>query len=125
MNVLQQILEEIENERGKEEDYERLSDKQLVCRWNSCIDVIKEIIKSHFNDDWIPVEEGLPEYCEYIIPCFVELKRKESECSFRTRINWCKGNWQWSNGKTLSDKYQVLAWQKIEYPTPYKAKGNT
>lgn len=74
-----------------------------------------------FND-WVLVEDHLPKEVGIIIHCFVEMKHKESDVSFRTMINWNDGEWKWSNGKKLSDKYEVLAWQKIKYPEPYIKK---
>ena len=120
MSVLEKILNEIEEERGIESDYSRLEDKKLVRHWNNCIDVVTKIIRSHMNDDWIPIENGTPEIIDNVIKrCFVEMKHVEGKTSFRTMINWVDGNWQWDNGKRLSDKYQILAWQKVEYPLHY------
>lgn len=77
--------------------------------------------KIQYFDGWIPVEDHLPnEDSNITIHCFVEMKHRESTSSFRTRIDWSDGYWIWSNGKRLSDKYEVLAWQKIQYPNPYK-----
>lgn len=57
MQELEKILEEIEEER---EDVDGCSDatgRMLARYWNSCIDVVQEIIRKHMNDGWIPVEE--------------------------------------------------------------------
>lgn len=79
------------------------------------------IIIQPFND-WVSVEDYLPKEVGIIIHCFVEIKHKESDASFRTMIDWNDGEWKWSNGRKLSDKYEVLAWQKIKYPEPYTRK---
>ena len=75
--VLEKILEEIEKERGEEDDYVKFNDKMLVRHWNVCIDVVKEIIQKHMADapdtnigEWIPVSERLPEYDNYILLSF-------------------------------------------------------
>lgn len=72
------------------------------------------------SDGWVSVEDHLLNEINIIIPCFVEMKHIEGKSSFRTMIDWNDGCWKWSNGKKLSDKYEVLAWQKIKYPEPYK-----
>ena len=67
MKELEKILEEIENERTDIDDYSDAKSRMLVRHWNSCIDVVEDIIRKHMNDGWIPVEERLPEddgeYC--------------------------------------------------------------
>lgn len=70
MNVLEKILEEIEN-HAIEFEFFGVCDDYVSVGW------IKEIIISHMdeveNDDWIPVEEGLPEETGYYL---VQLSRK-------------------------------------------------
>ena len=73
-------------------------------------------------DGWISVDEQLPNKSDIITHCFVEMKHKDCDMSFRTMIDWRDGYWVWKNGKKLSDKYEVLAWRKIKYPDPYKSE---
>lgn len=61
MHELEKILEEIENERTDIDDYSDAKSRMLARHWNSCIDVVEDIIRKHMNDGWIPVEERLPE----------------------------------------------------------------
>lgn len=53
---------------------------------------------------------------------FVDMKRKEGKSSFRAILNWdsIENCWKWDNGKRLSDKYEVLAWQRLKYPPESK-----
>lgn len=57
MQNLEKILEEIENERTDIDDYSDLKSRMLARHWNSCIDVVEDIIRKHMNDGWIPVED--------------------------------------------------------------------
>lgn len=71
MQEQEKILEEIEEER---EDVDGCSDatgRMLARYWNSCIDVVQEIIRKHMdNDGWIPVEEWMPkENGIYLVTC--------------------------------------------------------
>lgn len=74
MQNLEKILEEIENERTDIDDYSDAKSRMLVRHWNSCIDVVEDIIRKHMNDGWIPVEERLPEekgvYLVTYHPCY-------------------------------------------------------
>lgn len=55
---------------------------------------------------------------------FVDLKHKEGTASFRTTLRWDSYQecWEWDNGKRLADKYEVLAWKKVEYPPASKGE---
>lgn len=65
MNVLEKILEEIENHAIEFESF-GMCDDYVSVGW------IKEIIRSHMleNDDWVPVEERLPEEHDSIFAKF-------------------------------------------------------
>lgn len=57
MQNLEKILEEIENERTDIDDYSDAKSRMLARYWNSCIDVVEDIIRKHMNDGWIPAED--------------------------------------------------------------------
>ena len=57
MQNLEKILEEIENERTDIDDYSDAKSRMLARHWNSCIDVVEDIIRKHMNDGWISVEQ--------------------------------------------------------------------
>lgn len=113
--LLEQILKELKERVYRIDDSLTLSTRDVVNEED-----IEEVITFHMNDGWVSVEDHLPNEINIVVPCFVEMKHIEGKSSFRTMIDWNDGCWKWSNGKKLSDKYEVLAWQKIKYPEPYK-----
>ena len=117
MNVLEKILEEIENHAIEFESF-GMCDDYVSVGW------IKEIIRSHMleNDDWVPVEERLPEDCEEIVLVQVSGKMAENiwfdnAFELATYVNgegWILENYpEWENPK-------VITWQPL--PEPYKPK---
>ena len=111
MNVLEKILEEIEN-HAIEFEFFGVCDDYVSVGW------IKEIIISHMdeveNDDWIPVEEGLPEEKMEVLCCFEN--------------GTVQSLWQnWKNdglGDYFDDdliQTEVIAWQ----PLPERYKGDS
>ena len=60
MQELEKILEEIEDHVKKFVVYGTSYD-YISFRW------VKQIIRKHMNDDWIPVEERLPENGETVL----------------------------------------------------------
>ena len=59
--MLEKILEELMNRYRKVRTDEDLE-------WNRAVDMCSDIIRKHMNDDWIPVEERMPEeYGEYLV----------------------------------------------------------
>lgn len=72
---------------------------------------------------WIPidVEEPKDEYLE----CFVTARLKtwtDPKFSFTTKATWIRDGWYWKNGKPMKNRWDILAWQKIKYPKPYKGE---
>lgn len=108
MQNLEKILEEIENERTDIDDYSDAKSRMLSRYWNSCIDVVEDIIRKHMNDGWIPTEERLPK---------IPIGTDDSDCpefnvtvkgeSLTTtlRCSW-DGAWFDDNGFL----YDVIAW---------------
>lgn len=110
MNVLEKILEEID----------RLNEPYFVGHIDKY--KVKEIIRSHMdemnNDDWIPVEERLPEVPENLedacCPEFnVTIKGEEEATTLKYS---CDGSWFDDYGTV----YNVIAWQ----PLPERYKGD-
>ncbi len=114
MNVLEKILEEIEN-HAIEFEFFGVCDDYVSVGW------IKEIIISHMdeveNDDWIPVEERLPEVQEGLedmyCPEFNVTIKGVTETT-TLKYSW-DGTWFDNNGYV----YNVIAWQ----PLPERYKG--
>ena len=87
---------------------------------DSILDVISEL---PVYDVWIPtdIEEPKDEYLE----CFVTARMKtwtDPKFSFTTKAVWIKDGWYWKNGKPMKTRWDILAWQKIRYPKPYKGE---
>ena len=146
MNVLDKILEEIEERVNFREclvKYEkRRGTITDVCRNKGALeelDIIAEIIRSHMDeaaDDWIPVEDGLPEEHKSM---FAKLKgthmwnnamfEKVSD-EVNVTIELEDGTRKTTTSHTLDGKWKVekecvvnkkvIAWRPL--PEPYKPK---
>ena len=65
MQELEKILEEIDHEKDLSL---KLGDDGYIAGALDMANAIKDIIRKHMNDGWIPVERGLPEeYGEYLV----------------------------------------------------------
>ena len=109
MKELEKILEEIEKGTHTFKLFGR--DVDFVA-----IDWVRDIIRNHMNDGWIPVEERLPE--EWINPItndFYEYQvtAKFGECVDIRHYKFGRGHW-W-HGPAIVDKY-VIAWQPLQEP---------
>lgn len=127
MQELDEILEEINQEKMKHWDSsERLETDKLI-RW--CFDKCTAIIRKHMTDDpdgWIPVDERLPED-EIPVPKLVTALVPDRKA-------------RWDNSETFSlivdtDVYDpdymgkweyykknVIAWRSL--PEPYRPEGS-
>ena len=65
MQELEKILEEIDHEKDLSL---KLGDDGYIAGALDMANAIKDFIRKHMNDGWIPVERGLPEeYGEYLV----------------------------------------------------------
>ena len=154
MNVLEKILEEIE------ERIKRLKEADNMCRVNAernrnfesmkyfqslmfaterAESIIRDIIRSHMDevaDDWIPVEERLPEEHDSIFAKFkgtdmwsnamFEKSSDKVNVTFEFEDGTRKsgtsytidGKWECEKGN-CAVKRKVIAWSSL--PEPYKA----
>lgn len=118
MNVLEKILEEIER-RGNI----RFSSytKPLIA-----VEDVLGIIRSHMDhsgddtemDNWIPVEEQLPEEGQKVLVWYEYFRYGEYNCMFETYgIGWqFDGHW---SGDVSGTKARCIAWR----PLPEQYKG--
>ena len=132
MQELEEILEEIENERTDIDDYSDAKGRMLARHWNSCIDVAEEILRKHMNDGWIPVEKDLPknesEVWVVLESTYGTGYRTYSSARYLYFENYGESHWcdnhygylewdKYSDGHGGSSEYKVIAWQPIE---PYR-----
>lgn len=120
MNVLEKILEEIENHAIEFESF-GMCDDYVSVGW------VKEIIRKHMddatdtNDDWIPVDAGLPEEGQEVLAQFeVSLRSMKKGLIKEIYIHvlfWENGYW---NSFAGMPNGKVVAWQPL--PKPYKPK---
>lgn len=116
MNVLEKILEEIENHAIEFESF-GMCDDYVSVGW------IKEIIRSHMleNDDWVPVEERLPEEGKEVLAQFVvrvvHTNNTVDEEVYIHPLYYENGVWQSFAGVPNG---KVEAWCPL--PKPYKPK---
>ena len=122
--MLEKILEEIEAEKLKHWDPSESLDTDKIIGW--CFEKCKNIIRKHMsigkdinvhtNNNWIPVEERLPEDDRYVLVCNVRGARD---------LAWWDGNGKrWWTGFSHADiARDVIAWQPL--PDPYTLKKET
>lgn len=116
MNVLEKILEEIENHAIEFESF-GMCDDYVSVGW------IKEIIRSHMleNDDWVPVEDRLPEEGKEVLAQFVvrvvHTNNTVDEEVYIHPLYYENGVWQSFAGVPNG---KVEAWCPL--PKPYKPK---
>lgn len=133
MNVLEKIIEEIEeiyiDDVGFGVDCNLQGKSDLACdNCYECMkDVCKNIIRKYMddatdtNDDWIPVEDGLPEEGQEVLAQFeVSLRSMKKGLIKEIYIHvlfWENGYW---NSFAGMPNGKVVAWQPL--PKPYKPK---
>lgn len=118
MNVLEKILEEIENHAIEFESF-GMCDDYVSVGW------IKEIIRSHMleNDDWVPVEERLPEETtgKYYPEMIVTTSYGAVTWGFYRVMDK-----QWYIYSNIHNEFvkagdkEIVAWQPL--PEPYRPK---
>ena len=150
MNELEKILEEIkevfEQNIVKEFNGDGTVDKYTLNPWHTLGD-IKKVIRKHMNDtkcgdcsrrkwyqkgfkdgskdndDWIPVEERLPE--EKVNPRSQDFYEYQVTAKFgnvKDVRHYKYGNGHWWHGPGIADKY-VIAWRENPDPNRPGRKG--
>ena len=117
MQELERILEEID----REEKNALLSIEHTTGYKTGALNMantIKDIIRKHMNDGWIPVEERLPEKPEngYQEP---EYNVMIKDAIIPTTLKFTsKGKWK----DDLGQEYEIIAWRPL--PEPYRPEGS-
>lgn len=91
-----------------------------IANFNRDIEYLRDIIRNHMNDGWIPVDKKLPE--ERINPITNDFYEYQVTAKFGEYIDvrhYKFGRGHWWHGPSIVDKY-VIAWQPI--PEPYEPK---
>ena len=122
MQELEKILEEIDHEKDLSL---KLGDDGYIAGALDMANAIKDFIRKHMNDGWIPVERGLPEeYGEYlvtIVPSAGYLWAKRIIANFSDLMGIVKkpifytGEVGKIDFEDITD--MVIAWQPL--PEPY------
>ena len=110
MQELEKILEEIDAHAIEFETF-GVSDDYISVGW------VKEIIRKHMNDGWIPVEERLPEEGEKVLAWCEYFRYGEYNRMYETYgISWqYDGYW---SGDVSGTKAKCIAWRPL--PEPYR-----
>lgn len=83
------------------------------------LDMAISALEHQLTNRWIPVSERLPLPNAYHT-IYATLRYKDDGARFSTKLMWENGKLKWFNGRQISDKYELVAWQKEYMPEPYK-----
>ena len=111
MQELERILEEIEQKQVILKPFDAEDRPTGIIN----VDIVKEIIRKHINDGWIPVEERLPEVGEHVLVSF-----RSAGFLPATAIISENGRWSMLQGaKGFNDvTNDVISWRHL--PEPYR-----
>ena len=94
---------------------------------DSLVDLWCELVRRQPTIDlpgkWIPCSERNPEFEIYSVKkLWVTMHRKGWDFRFVRQLRWngYQGVWEWENGKTISDEWEIIAWKPVYIPEPYK-----
>ena len=110
MQELEKMLEEIEQNQVMLKPFDEEDRPTGIIN----VAVVKEIIRNHMNDGWIPVEERLPEKGERVL-CFFEFEPISP--------NVICENGYIGSGMWLSEGDKVVAWRPL--PEPYSPERSS
>ena len=87
-----------------------------IASFNRDIEYIRDIIRKHMNDGWIPVDDRLPEEGEKVLVWYEYFRYGEYNRMYETYgISWqYDGYW---SGDVSGIKAKCIAWQPL--PEPY------
>lgn len=129
MQELEKIMEEI----NEIEDEYTNEDHNIMFKLGAAgiAGDIKDIIRKHMNDGWIPVEEALPdeeaeEYIKkklhgigYLYPCLVTYRSPMTERIHVVRFYYdIYEHWFVDAGEEVCEKERCIAWRPL--PEPYR-----
>ena len=121
MQELEKILEEIEEYRNHVcEDYSR--GIEFVAGAKRAFNGIDHIIRKHMNDDWVSVEERLPEESGYyrVTVKNTELGDITEETAWFAHMD--DYNMDESDWRELYEYEEVIAWRELSPYRPERSK---
>ena len=125
MQELEKILEEIkkilEDNKVSELNSDGTIDKYAIdakLAW----DYIKDIIRKHMNNGWIPVEERMPENNKLVLVWARSTARGADEWSLGSYDNgfWALGSY--GGSLVFPSQLEAVAWRPL--PEPYRSVQN-
>ena len=134
MRELEKILEEIDlEEKNALLSVEHTTGYKAGALYMA--NTIKDIIRNHMNDGWIPVEERLPDKeadkfikekldgIGYLYPCLLTYRSPNTERIHVVRFYYdVYERWFVNAGEELCDKDRCIAWRPL--PEPYSPERN-
>lgn len=122
MQRIEKILEEIGELRGQAGSECTSEDHYIKKAWEHCLDRVVGIIRKHMNDDWIPVDDRLPEIRDYgSIKVWMTIAYPAGNA---TRQGFFEnGRFINLNGSQIADK--IIAWKPYQKPEPYQENRNS
>lgn len=112
-----EILDKLQFFGGQRAGRELWSDKPRevqdkdILDFNRDIESVRDFIRKHMNDGWVPVEERLPEYNKTVLVC---------QRGGAIDVAWHDGN-RWRTGFSHADWLRdVVAWRPL--PEPYRSE---
>lgn len=67
--------------------------------------------------EWIPISDQMPG--DERLKCWVTIQNVNRKIPFVINLYWTYDHWQWANGTTLANRFEVLAWKKEKVPVPF------
>ena len=134
MKGIEKILEEVNRliEKHKNNAYELVAKEPLTqCYTETDIEqtkvhelaVVRDIIRKHMNDGWIPVDERLPENNKLVLVWARSTARGADEWSLGSYDNgfWALGSW--GGSLVFPSQLEAVAWCPL--PEPYRPERRT
>ena len=105
MQELEKIFKEIDTYSLEFVMFGGKSDAYISSKW------VKDIIRKHMNDGWIPVEKALPEYGKKVLAY-----GKSGEIDIASLYS--RDKHMWLVGSMCSVAFDIIAWRTL--PAPYR-----
>lgn len=109
--------------QGLENILEEIEDLQDISGWDlQTVQGVLDTIRKHMNDDWIPVDDRLPEIRDYgSIKVWMTIAYPAGNA---TRQGFFEnGRFINLNGSQIADK--IIAWKPYQKPEPYQENRNS